>query len=707
MQTHDDGARPAARAPRTPNRDGAVVDTTPDPAPRLRGRTGNGLTRADVVHLQRSAGNAATARLLAGGRSPVFDVVGKSGGRPLEAGVRRQMEGAFGQDFSDVRIHTGREASRSAASVQASAYAVGNEIVFRDSAYSPGTGDGKRRLAHELTHVVQQREGPVDGLPQAGGIAVSSPSDRFEQAADANADRVMTKLSQTVVAGQHASAPPDSAAVEPVAQRASQSGRTPVSVQRTEESQRLLTKLAKPQIGEAPALEVQKDLVARLESICPGDTTYNLGGFVIDRLPDTGNTYDDPEALYAAVAGETNLVPLPVGAMGGPEAEVRRNDGIDRAAEVIAAGLGPKVVENTLKTMIDAEQLKYLRLAGLPNDRWKILVEVHYIKARGKEMAGFHKDTRGQTLFVNLNYHAEDSSGGYDLVGPEYVINPPPSTTHDAVIGTEETEGTLPKAFMDDLRLTRRELGEPEKIKTGIVKAYGYVAFVDEAIHHSTPYYGHRFVTGTEFKEHLIRKHKAEYEEIRRASNAHNARWSFGWNRNATLESYVDEGIIGKQELPKWEHWLAIVKAGEQEEKEKRAGKDRKRYTRADFAPDMSSGEFDLVFQDVGSQSESMDPTDRSEARQNARAAGWYAANIPGSYKRHPGEFPAIKPTNSDQVTQGEAGERRPKPPLKRQASTEKFKRTQPAQLPEDVRRKIFRCWIRAVPAGAVSALRK
>jgi len=47
-------------------------------------------------------------------------------------------------------------------------------------------------LAHELTHVVQQRSGPVDGTPAAGGIKVSHPSDNFEQAAESAADRVMS-----------------------------------------------------------------------------------------------------------------------------------------------------------------------------------------------------------------------------------------------------------------------------------------------------------------------------------------------------------------------------------------------------------------------------------------------------------------------------------------------------------------------------------
>src|SRR6185437_12549333 len=52
--------------------------------------------------------------------------------------------------------------------------------------------DGKVTLAHELTHVVQQRSGPVDGTPTGGGIKVSDPGDRFEREAATNAERVMS-----------------------------------------------------------------------------------------------------------------------------------------------------------------------------------------------------------------------------------------------------------------------------------------------------------------------------------------------------------------------------------------------------------------------------------------------------------------------------------------------------------------------------------
>ena len=101
------------------------------------------------------------------------------------------MESSFGTDFADVRVHSGGGAAASARAVDAHAYTVGNEIVLGDG-HDQGSPEGARTLAHELTHVVQQRSGAVEGTPAAGGISISSPSDRFERAAEATADRVMT-----------------------------------------------------------------------------------------------------------------------------------------------------------------------------------------------------------------------------------------------------------------------------------------------------------------------------------------------------------------------------------------------------------------------------------------------------------------------------------------------------------------------------------
>lgn len=62
---------------------------------------------------------------------------------------------------------------------------------FQWSAYDPSSQQGRTTLAHELTHVVQQRNGLVDGTPAPGGVCISDPSDRFERDAVATASRAM------------------------------------------------------------------------------------------------------------------------------------------------------------------------------------------------------------------------------------------------------------------------------------------------------------------------------------------------------------------------------------------------------------------------------------------------------------------------------------------------------------------------------------
>jgi hypothetical protein len=82
----------------------------------------------------------------------------KASGQPLSGSLRNYFEPRFGYDFSGVRVHTGSKAAETASSINARAFTLGNDVVFSASNYSPETGEGKKLLAHELTHVVQQRE---------------------------------------------------------------------------------------------------------------------------------------------------------------------------------------------------------------------------------------------------------------------------------------------------------------------------------------------------------------------------------------------------------------------------------------------------------------------------------------------------------------------------------------------------------------------
>ncbi|MEV6439607.1 eCIS core domain-containing protein [Streptomyces anulatus] len=204
MRSHDPGKAPDRKEP---DRLGRPTTTTAGPA------TAGPLFPTAPLALQRGAGNAAVVQMLrqAGHlpaqapqrhqhsagcgheqpksapvqRSAVNDVLTGSG-KPLDAPVRQEMEARLGADFSGVRLHTGSAAQRSAAEIGARAYTSGNNIVIGQN------GSDKHTLAHELTHVIQQRQGPVAGTDNGTGLKVSDPTDRYERAAEANARQAMT-----------------------------------------------------------------------------------------------------------------------------------------------------------------------------------------------------------------------------------------------------------------------------------------------------------------------------------------------------------------------------------------------------------------------------------------------------------------------------------------------------------------------------------
>lgn len=86
----------------------------------------------------------------------VSEVVNSGNGRPLDDSARAFFEPRFGHNFSGVRVHTDTKAVKSAETVNALAYTVGRNIVFGKDHYAPPTTEGRKLLAHELTHVVQQ-----------------------------------------------------------------------------------------------------------------------------------------------------------------------------------------------------------------------------------------------------------------------------------------------------------------------------------------------------------------------------------------------------------------------------------------------------------------------------------------------------------------------------------------------------------------------
>ena len=83
----------------------------------------------------------------------------RGGGQPLAPSVRAFFEPRFGRDFSGVRVHTGGAAAESAKAIQAKAFTAGQDIAFGSGQFAPESQDGKRLLAHELVHTIQQRDG--------------------------------------------------------------------------------------------------------------------------------------------------------------------------------------------------------------------------------------------------------------------------------------------------------------------------------------------------------------------------------------------------------------------------------------------------------------------------------------------------------------------------------------------------------------------
>ncbi|MGA2927598.1 MAG: DUF4157 domain-containing protein [Solirubrobacteraceae bacterium] len=107
----------------------------------------------------------------------------RGGGRSLDADARARIGPLVGDSLVDVRIHDGLTADALARSVQSRAFATGRDVFFARGEYRPGTAAGDSLLAHELTHVVQQR-----GAPVSGPLTVTEPGDSFEREADRTAE---------------------------------------------------------------------------------------------------------------------------------------------------------------------------------------------------------------------------------------------------------------------------------------------------------------------------------------------------------------------------------------------------------------------------------------------------------------------------------------------------------------------------------------
>jgi hypothetical protein len=125
-------------------------------------------------------------------------------GRPLDAPLQEEMEQRFGKDFSRVRVHSGAAAEQSARELNAQAYTAGSNIVFGAGQFAPASQAGRRLLAHELTHVVQQTgpDKPSVERNAEGMMAVASaPSGHVQAKRKAKPLKTVTKITLFVDRG--------------------------------------------------------------------------------------------------------------------------------------------------------------------------------------------------------------------------------------------------------------------------------------------------------------------------------------------------------------------------------------------------------------------------------------------------------------------------------------------------------------------------
>ncbi|MDA0169667.1 hypothetical protein OJ998_11285 [Solirubrobacter taibaiensis] len=404
---------------------------------------------------------------------------------------------------------------------------------------------------------------------------------------------------------------------------------------RTPESEQALTALATPQVFPGPEMQIQSTLVQQLEQGVADHPEFDddclfLGAIELKSIPATQADEDD----WIKAATLIDLPPLrkpgaddpPMGP--DPEAQSlrQRDDAYDM---VIQVGADPAIIRNTLRTMSTAGQLDYLRKAGFVGKGWKILVEVHYYRNRIQTSRRMHKDTLGQTLFVNLNYETP-----HEIAGPEYIVNPRPSAEHD-----QQIDRTLPRGFMQDLRATRQTLGAPTEIGMQPIPAFGAAAFVDEAIHHMTPYYGNRKLSGALVAEYLDETDKARFDDAKQAhAKAKQSRWH-------SFEHYLT--VIPKQDAAKWRARVEMTT------------KSTKTYTRKQLRKraKFTAQEAERLF----------------EEKQDVR---FQQASIPGAPLAD-AQAPGAPPLERRMSTLGQKGKVPPKPTGER---------------------RFFRTWVRAVP---------
>jgi len=154
--------------------------------------------------LQRAVDHPSSFQHSSSGVPPIVHDVLSSPGQPLDSSTRDFMEPRFGHDFSGVRVHADARAAESTHALNSLAYTVGRDVVFGAQQYSPSSPSGRRLLAHELTHTLQQSGGPGT---VTNALRVGAVDDVYEKEANAHATRIVDEGAGPGIAGPTLSAP--------------------------------------------------------------------------------------------------------------------------------------------------------------------------------------------------------------------------------------------------------------------------------------------------------------------------------------------------------------------------------------------------------------------------------------------------------------------------------------------------------------------
>jgi hypothetical protein len=205
---------------------------------------------------------------------PLVQAVLRTSGQPLDPATRALMEPRFSHDFSQVRVHTDAQAARSAQAVNALAYTVGPDLVFGAGQYAPATEAGRRLMAHELAHVVQQSA----SRGAAGEIALPAA----ERAGELEAERAAEAIG-------YGGAPQLASAAGPVIQR---------KVEMRDVGR-----------GEQSGFARLPELIARLNGMSPG-LTYSMDGRELSYQVKEGGTPGFFDRQMMGFIDQETVIPL-------------------------------------------------------------------------------------------------------------------------------------------------------------------------------------------------------------------------------------------------------------------------------------------------------------------------------------------------------------------------------------------------------------